>query len=93
MKKLLFLSLVSLFIISCGMSREQKDDAIKQYTQQVIDDQAKLVAANDEMTRIKQFQVGRTQEERTKQIEAEEKVILQLSNEINDLNKKITNLQ
>jgi len=93
MKKLLFLTFVLLFIMSCGMSREQKDDAIKQYTQQVIDDQAKLVAANDEMTRIKQFQIGRTQEERTKQIEAEEKVILQLSNEINDLNNKITNLR
>jgi len=95
MKKLRILTVLALsvLVLSCGMSRAQKDDAIKQYTQQVINDQAQLVAANDEMSRIKQFQIGRSEAERTKQIEAQEKNILQLTNAIDDLNRKIADLR
>ena len=59
----------------------------------LIDIRAKLDGANDQMTRIKGFVLGRTPAQRESQIEAQSKYIQQLNDLATQLQNKINTMQ
>lgn len=61
--------------------------------QELIDTKARLDAANDEMSNIRGFHIGRTQSERDAQIEQQSKYIQELTQQADELQKKINSMQ
>lgn len=69
-----------------------KQDDLSQKKEELSNAKADLAAEQDKLSRIKEFQFGRTPTEREQQIRDQTKIIEDLKNNIEDLEKQISEL-